>query len=235
MIVVGGSNVRFGQPPDGAAYNPATDTWRALAPVNLPVFPKSVGVKSVWTGSRMLLWDGEVGVAYDPQADQWTAISSDTGVARRTQFNLIWTGQEMIEWGRFRRPGDGPRGGPTYYRDGSRYDPATDTWAPISALGAPPPSDSDTAVWTGEQMLIWPTGGGDPGYAYRPYWLTVRQTTQAFGIDDAPLFAAQPGERYRVVELQDSWALVQLLGDPPALQEWIAIDDHVELSAPTPA
>ena len=52
----------------------------------------------------------------------------------------------MIVWGGF------PTG------SGGRYDPATDTWAPVSTLSAPP---GGTALWTGSRMLIWagPAGG----------------------------------------------------------------------------
>ena len=57
---------------DGAAYDPATDTWRSLAPA--PLTARSP-LTSVWTGSRWLIW-GEGpsrtsasamdGAAYDP-------------------------------------------------------------------------------------------------------------------------------------------------------------------------
>ncbi|HEV8375103.1 MAG TPA: MopE-related protein, partial [Candidatus Polarisedimenticolia bacterium] len=44
--------------------------------------------------------------------------------------------------------------------NGGRYDPATDTWHPLSMTGAPAPRIRHTAVWTGSEMIIW--GGGGP-------------------------------------------------------------------------
>ena len=38
--------------------------------------------------------------------------------------------------------------------------PQTDIWRPMAAGGAPPQLRGHTAVWTGEQMLVW---GGDEG------------------------------------------------------------------------
>src|SRR5205823_12418200 len=43
---------------------------------------------------------------------------------------------------------------------GGRYDPGTDSWTPTSTTNAPDPRYSHTAVWTGNQMIIW---GGTVG------------------------------------------------------------------------
>ena len=59
---------------------------------------------------------------------------------------LIWGGMSYA--GSF---GD-PKG---HYADGAAYDPATNTWTPLPAAGAPSPRVYQTAVWTGTQMLIW--------------------------------------------------------------------------------
>ena len=50
-----GSNDR-GQAPWGSAYNPATDTWRTLAPS--PLTPRRHPVV-VWTGEEMVVWGGD--------------------------------------------------------------------------------------------------------------------------------------------------------------------------------
>ena len=39
--------------------------------------------------------------------------------------------------------------------DGGRYDPATDTWRPMSAEGAPAARAACDAVWTGTELIIW--------------------------------------------------------------------------------
>jgi N-acetylneuraminic acid mutarotase len=219
---------------DGAAYDPIHDSWRPIA--SAPGSPTTDTSSAVWTGTEMIVWNGVSGAAYDPMRHSWRRISRDTGIAFRVgnygnRFPaIVWTGTEMIEWG-----GGGRSAITRIYGDGARYDPTTDTWSPISARGAPAATDMHSMVWTGDQVLIWPGGDGSAGGSYRPTWLTVRASTPLYSPTMDPLRDAQPGERYRVVEQDPDWALVQLLGDPPALQEWIAIDDSVELTAPIPA
>ena len=38
---------------------------------------------------------------------------------------------------------------------GGRYNPITDSWIATSLSDAPSPRDSQTAVWTGSEMIIW--------------------------------------------------------------------------------
>lgn len=47
---------------------------------------------------------------------------------------------------------------------GGIYDPATDTWEPISELNAPSARDSDIAFWIGSKMLIWSGFTGNASY-----------------------------------------------------------------------
>ena len=86
-------------------------------------------------------------------ADTWkrTAGPPDS----RYSHTAIWTGTEMIIWG-----GTADAGG--YLSSGSKYNPATDTWTPISELNAPAGRDWHTAVWTGTEMIVW-GGYNDPG------------------------------------------------------------------------
>jgi len=227
MIIWGGSTAEKPSAEDGAAYDPVRNVWRPITPSPFGLFGK---LAVAWTGSTMIVWNGFRGAAYDPASDSWTPISSDIGTRSRGDFATIWTGKEMIIWG-----GTCNQRPTRYCDDGARYDPYTDTWSPVPAKGGPGPTYTagQVDVWTGREMLIWPGGDGIGG-AYRPYWLTVRSPTQAYGVDDSPLFVAQPGELYRVVQFQDDWALVQADGDPPSLEEWVAVDDRVELSTPFP-
>ena len=66
---------------------------------------------------------------------------------RRERHTAIWTGSEMIVWG--------GQLGSTHYRNGSRFDPVTDTWQSISDVGAPSVRSEHTAVWTGTEMIVW--------------------------------------------------------------------------------
>jgi len=73
----------------------------------------------------------------------------------------VWTGSEMIVYGGMEAVG-------TIYGDGSRYDPATDTWTLLPTTGSPGPRQSHVAVWTGTEMLVW-GGVNDPvGGRYDP-------------------------------------------------------------------
>jgi hypothetical protein len=60
-------------------------------------------------------------------------------------------------------------------------------------------------------------------------WLVVRAPTPAYSVPMDPLWVALPGEWYSVALEEDGWALVVWEGDPPDSQEWIQIDDRVEL------
>ena len=62
----------------------------------------------------------------------------------------------MVVWG-------GEYGaGPSYLSDGGIYDPITDTWIKITDAGMPSSREYASAVWTGNELLIW--GGGDVGW-----------------------------------------------------------------------
>ena len=46
--------------------------------------------------------------------------------------------------------------------DGGRYDPVSDSWAPVTSAGAPTARAYHTAVGTGVEMLVW--GGSNAGF-----------------------------------------------------------------------
>ncbi|MGH2669947.1 MAG: MopE-related protein, partial [bacterium] len=50
-----------------------------------------------------------------------------------------------------------------YLNDGRQYDPATDTWSPVSGLNAPAPRAGHVAIWTGEKVLVWGGSGTTTG------------------------------------------------------------------------
>src|SRR5439155_13216436 len=101
------------------------------------------------------------GARYDPIADTWAPISGVGAPSRRHDHTAVWTGSEMIVWGGYSLMFSGAfcmNPSTTYYNDGARYNPGTDTWTPVSTTGAPSVRLYHTAVWTGSSMIVW--GGG---------------------------------------------------------------------------
>lgn len=76
-------------------------------------------------------------------SEQWIL---DAVPEARNGHHAHWTGTEMIIWGGTRN---------SLLHTASRYDPATDSWTPVSTLNAPPASDGATTVWTGVEMIVW--------------------------------------------------------------------------------
>ena len=170
-------NPSFPTHGDGAAYKPATNSWRKLAPA-----PYSAQrVVTAWTGTVLVMLGGygpdgpagfdsiHGGAAYDPRTDSWTAISSPP---LPTSHSLAWTsvvqaGDRLVafsEWATSIPCGpactDGPGG-----TDVFTYDVATRAWhLQPAATGAI--SGVDQAFWTGRVILTrggrWCGGCGLP-------------------------------------------------------------------------
>lgn len=134
---------------------------------------------AVWTGSEMIVWGGwdgtsylQTGGRYDPAKDSWTGTSVFKAPSARVGHVAVWTGSVMIIWGGRSSTSSNP--GPL--NTGARYDPATDTWTPITTTGAPSARYDAAAVWTGTEMIVWGGNGAtsstsqplDTGARYNP-------------------------------------------------------------------
>ena len=150
MIVWGGasgSDLRSGL---GAAYNPATDTWRFIHAAKISA---RSGHSATWTGSEMVIWGGETdkpvddGAAYNPTTNKWRELSE--GPLKGAKDALVtWTGTDVLVAGG--TGGDGPRA------DAALWNPQTNRWKRLPP--APAPSlTADNAAWVGE-MLFAVTG-----------------------------------------------------------------------------
>ncbi|CAN5536231.1 hypothetical protein BH23ACT3_BH23ACT3_18670 [soil metagenome] len=93
MIVASGAAGDEGAPQalaDGAAYHPATDSWRPIAdgfghPGFLPV----------WTGTHLVMFAKGAAVVYDPAADVWVdQCCNDTGGGPGG--TPVWTGTSIV-------------------------------------------------------------------------------------------------------------------------------------------
>ncbi|MEE8464494.1 MAG: Ig-like domain-containing protein [Gammaproteobacteria bacterium] len=168
--------------------------WAPIAtPANLN---GRTGHRAVWTGSEMIVWggfnwDGPVfpffqlltdNGRYDPALDQWRSVSTIDAPRKRLQHSATWTGTEMIIWGgvldrcasidclfstntggRYNPATDTwtPMStvGTAMSADGAIYDPVTDVWSALPTQDAPDPARGlmrkASVVWTGADMLVW--------------------------------------------------------------------------------
>lgn len=142
---------------DGYWYDPASDTWNPITIDNAPI--GRLRHTAIWTGDKMIVWGGEhsgggvttnTGGIYDPATDTWTAVSLANAPSSRQMHSAVWTGEEMIVWG-----GCSTVFCSQIFNDGGRYNPATDTWTPMSTLDAPSARKAHSTVWTGQKMIVW--------------------------------------------------------------------------------
>ena len=140
----------------GARYNPLADAWGHASTAGAP--EGKAYASAVWTGGEVLVWGGgnnnpdnipSAGGRYNPTSDTWKLMSMADAPAPRYLHSAVWTGSEMVVWG-----------GTQYFagshlNTGGRYNPATDTWRPTSTAGAPEARIYNSAVWTGDELIVW--------------------------------------------------------------------------------
>jgi len=177
----------------GGRYDPTTNTWATVSTTQAPSARSNH--TGVWTGSRMVVWGGEIytsdygdGARYDPASDTWLPMSTSNAPEARRGHRGVWTGSEVLVWGGY------SYGTFTRVGTGGRYDPAADTWGPMTSSNAPSGRTGHTAVWTGTLMVVW---GGNDG------------------------FVTQDGGRYNPGT--DSWTPTSLGGTPPVQSDHAAV------------
>ncbi len=146
-----------------AKTTPPSDNWTIRATKDTPnaplprMFDYDGKPQTVWTGSKWLVWGGMAlpynpgvnlkdGAAFDPSNNTWQPMSPTNAPSPRTQFSVVWSGDQAIYWGGYTN---------NYIGDGKRYFPANNTWSNITATGAPSARSRHAAVWTGTEMLVW--------------------------------------------------------------------------------
>ena len=132
------------------------------------------------------------------------------GLASRSEHTAVWDGTEMLIWGgaELGAVGHSQNVPIKFFGDGARYNPATDTWAPISSSGAPLPRSGHSAVWDGTEMIIW---GGTTNYS-----------EQNLGAGTyAVLKESNDGARYNPTT--DTWTEMNSIGAPSARSGHAAI------------
>ncbi len=108
MIVWGGYDGFSTYFNSGGRYNPNTDSWEATSMANAP--GGRVSHTAVWTGDEMIVWDGffysggeqyvNTGGRYRPGTNSWIATTTSSAPSARSGHSAVWTGSEMIIWGR---------------------------------------------------------------------------------------------------------------------------------------
>ena len=137
---------------DGAAYDPAKDTWRRVAAAP----GTGLSNDAVWTGGRLLV-RGTTSQAtnappaaaifsYDPASDAWDVFPAPDGTGDTLDVTMTWTGSELVFWGHpYRR-----------YTEPSlavALDPASGTWRDLPA--APLPAGmGPAAAWDGDEVVV---------------------------------------------------------------------------------
>lgn len=244
MIIWGGFGL-FQQPSGtfvytttntGARYDPVTNTWKSMSKINAP--SARLRHTAIWTGSEMIVWGGErvgsttlnTGARYNPATDTWRPMTVANVPASRSLHSAIWTGVEMIVWGGLSRDLSA-----STVDTGAKYNPSSDTWIATSLTNAPAARYSHSAVWTGNEMIVWGGTYAGPslntGSKYNPVtdtW-TAASTTNApardrhtaiwtgnemviwGGASNGP--PVNTGARYE--PLQDAWTATRA-GDAPS-------------------
>jgi hypothetical protein len=81
--------------------------------------------------------------------DTWRTMSTTGTPPRAFGRSVVWTGSQMIVWGGFLVDTPG------YTNGGGIYDLAADTWGATSTSDSPSPRRGNSAVWTGDRMIVW--------------------------------------------------------------------------------
>ena len=144
----------------GGRYEPVGDAW---SPTSLAAAPAPRRVHTaVWTGAEMIVWGGRddsaalnTGGRYQPVADTWTPTSATGAPAARWDHVAVWTTDEMVVWGGCTNLGCDAFDKTGLTTTGGRYDPVAGTWVPTSTIFAPHGRTGHTAVWTGQDMIVW--------------------------------------------------------------------------------
>jgi hypothetical protein len=229
MIVWGGNT------NTGFRYDTGTDAWTAMSTTDAPSARRMNA--TVWTGSEMIVWGGaspgnlalDTGARYDPMTDSWMPMSTNNAPSPRVDMAYVWTGTEFIVWGGVDLPVAGSKLG-----DGARYNPATDTWTPMSPSAANSGFGAVLAAWTGTEMIVW--DGGQPTFVDSNGFPVKTPTLRLYDpLADAWRETGNPCEPYLGTgDVQSHWTGSRLFAwsnadnggyfYDPAADRWLAID-----------
>ncbi|MBI5517296.1 MAG: hypothetical protein HY909_26220 [Deltaproteobacteria bacterium] len=217
---------------DGYRFDPRSGRLRAMSSVEAPSPRFQEGASTaVWTGREMIVWGGHGssggvsdGFAYLPEGDRWRPLGADPSLRRAS--SVVFTGSELLFFG-----------GPLEAFPGLRFVLGTGLWLGVRSAPRQGPRQGQTAVWTGDQVLLW--GGTDAdgrllaeGWRYDPRrdsWAPLatantpdpRTDHQAVWTGEEMVLFGGRGARGELlaapaayVPLEDRWRTVEVLGAP---------------------
>jgi len=158
MLVYGGYNSTYGYVPDVISYDPSSDTWSIIKPLNQTLYDHT----ATWTGTEMVVWGGldngnetNKGSRYNPSSNIWSAMSTTPNAPiGGSGYKSVWTGNQIFVW----RGSNYPY---TTGLDGGLYNPTTDIWTTVSGTNCPPARGDTSALWDGSEVLVWGGTGMD--------------------------------------------------------------------------
>ncbi|HXJ73639.1 MAG TPA: immunoglobulin domain-containing protein, partial [Candidatus Dormibacteraeota bacterium] len=223
MIIFGGIESAGSQAPGwltlntGGRYNPETDTW---TPLPTDGAPSTTAHTAIWTGTDMIVWGGrhlpgenyfDTGARYNLAENKWYPLAS-SGLAGRGYQAAVWTGSEMIIWGGL----SVVNGGAVMFKDGARYNPATDFWFPLTQDNAPQERHfwrPDLGIWTGHGLLFY-------GGSYYPQELDSTAYYIPPFVGDAPASIFSQPHDITVFEGRSASFRVVADGSQPISYQW---------------
>ena len=151
-----------GSSEQGAAFNPASNTWRSIPPAPVDFTVES----TAWTGRQVLVWGSATGrVAgttrnvlwgFDPATWRWKRLAPPP-IGPRSDARVLWGGTRLIVVG-----GQGPSA--LELLNGAAYNPANDRWSLLPAMPhfvSGPGSKEEpvglTPAWANGALYVWVT------------------------------------------------------------------------------
>lgn len=157
---------------DGAIYDPASNSWAAIAPTSLGARNNFC---SAAVGTKVVIWGGDLsgvdlgdGAVYDSSSDAWSPMASSSAPSGRSLPACVSTGSAVIVANGVKNS-DG-----TAITGGAVYTPATDSWTAISTTNQPAVGGTVQA-WTGTEMIMYAPDSRS-GARYNPatnVWTTI--------------------------------------------------------------
>lgn len=168
MIIWGGRSTAALN--SGRAYNTVTRAWGTTT-ITTTGAPAAryfhTAVMGVANGLyRMIIWGGTNGASdlstggmYNLATGTWAATSATGVPAARQGHTAVWTGGQMIVYGGLNN-NVALAGGSRFVLPSTHI--AGGTWSALPTTSAPTARSNHSAVWTGDEMIIW---GGSNGSA----------------------------------------------------------------------